>query len=604
MSTRVNHAIVEMLANAGLGYRAGISWMDWAIDAVHAAHALDPAGVTVPRMREEADDAETFASMALALLAAKAHTCADFGRWPDKGLRREAVGAILVGLSSRPLRMEMPQLTAQLNSLRSYLQVGDLPEEQQAERLLRCLLLVSLDVGLGYTDEEFWSGQQVQEQSVRNVVVSHLEAAKSVADVVALVEQLIPEHEPPAKPDDAPSGGSEPSDSCAGEGNSDSSQGGSQPEKEDGAAQQQSKSSRSSPSSDGDDDSEAQPGEKHGEMQVSDAEDQSACTAGSDGDEATSSPGGSDASAQSTEQPGQALPENGGAQPPGPQEEFCEIDIACAEPTGEQDDTESDLDGATAFFGELGTNDLCDTEPPKVEHSGACNSALEAKVLNALMVVLQNETLKGARSSCSGGRVNPSRLWRMQAIGDMKVFKTKPLKQGRSMAIQVLLDRSSSMEGERMKVAKEVAIATGAALSRMPGIKPALAVFPGYRESYATAVLPFGGNLRAARSSMQSLEASGGTPLGQALEAVRPGMLAQMADRRIAIVITDGKPSSRPVAEMALEEFKANGIEVCGIGIGVDIAGLIPWSVAISEVSHLPSALTKLFKDIVRTHFA
>lgn len=575
MSTRVNHAIVEMLATAGLGYRAGISWMDWQIDAVHAAHALEPAGVSVPRMREEADDAETFASMALALLAAKAHTCADFGRWPDRGLRREAVGAILVGLSARPLRMEMPQLVVQLNSLRSYLQVGDLPEEQEAERLLRCLLLVSLDVGLGSTDEEFWSDQQGHEQTLRNVVVSQLEAAKSVADVVALVEQLIPENEPPAKPDGAPTGGSDQSGSGAGAGNTDSSPDASPPEKEDGSAQQQSKVSGSTPSSDGD-----------------------------DGNQVTSSAGGSDASAQGAAQPGQAQPENGASQPTGPQEEIYEIGNSCAEPVDIQGDTESDLDGATAFFGELGTDDLCATEPPKVEHSGACNSALEAKVLNALMVVLQNETLKGARSSCSGGRVNPSRLWRMQAIGDMKVFKTKPLKQGRSMAIQVLLDRSSSMEGERMKVAKEVAMAMGAALSRMSGIKPALAVFPGYRESYATAVLPFGGNLRAARSSMQSCEASGGTPLGQALEAVRPAMLAQMADRRIAIVITDGKPSSRSVAEMALEEFKANGIEVCGIGIGVDIADLIPWSVMISEVSQLPSALTKLFKDIVRSQFA
>ena len=385
MSTRVNHAIVEMLATAGLGYRAGISWMDWQIDAVHAAHALEPAGVSVPRMREEADDAETFASMALALLAAKAHTCADFGCWPDRGLRREAVGAILVGLSARPLRMEMPQLVVQLNSLRSYLQVGDLPEEQEAERLLRCLLLVSLDVGLGSTEEEFWSGQQGHEQTLRNVVVSQLEAAKSVADVVALVEQLIPENEPPAKPDDAPSGGSDQAGSGAGAGNTDSNQDVSQPEKEDGAAQQQSRVSGSSPSSDGEDGSETQlgedgsetqPGDEQGDQPVSDAQSQSAGASGSDGDQATSSAGGSDASAQGAEQTVQAQPENGGSQPTGPQEEICEIGNSCAEPVDVQGDTESDLDGATAFFGELGTDDLCDTEPPKVEHSGACNSAL------------------------------------------------------------------------------------------------------------------------------------------------------------------------------------------------------------------------------------
>lgn len=60
----------------------------------------------------------------------------------------------------------------------------------------------------------------------------------------------------------------------------------------------------------------------------------------------------------------------------------------------------------------------------------------------------------------------------------------------------------------------------------------------------------------------------GGTPLADEMTSVATRLAAQRAERRVLLVICDGEPSERRRVTLSVEDARAVGLEVYGVGIG------------------------------------
>ncbi|MDW3293422.1 hypothetical protein NQ303_26520, partial [Escherichia coli] len=73
-------------------------------------------------------------------------------------------------------------------------------------------------------------------------------------------------------------------------------------------------------------------------------------------------------------------------------------------------------------------------------------------------------------------------------------------------------------------------------------------------------------------------------------------LLSAKATRRILLPITDGLPDSAEGVVDVVASCQRWGIEVMGVGIGLDISGVIPNSVCITEVADLPTQMFELLR--------
>lgn len=214
------------------------------------------------------------------------------------------------------------------------------------------------------------------------------------------------------------------------------------------------------------------------------------------------------------------------------------------------------------------------------------------KLLSTLMRLLKSQRHKPSRISEDGEVVEPELFWRVRRLGDMAVFNEEVRSEGTSVAVQILLDRSGSMQ-KIMHEAANCAMAMADALRRVSHCQSALAVFPGVSHS-SQMLLNWTERVQVARKGLARLSADGGTPLAEAVNAVLPGLMSRRVDRRILFVITDGQPSQRNIAMLALDKARAMGCEVMGVGIGTDISSLIHKSVQVSGVDDLSVAIETL----------
>ena len=184
-----------------------------------------------------------------------------------------------------------------------------------------------------------------------------------------------------------------------------------------------------------------------------------------------------------------------------------------------------------------------------------------------------------------GGRLDASRLWRAPLPG-ARIFRRHQEDVVTDTAVLLLLDRSSSMSGERIDVARHALYATALAMESIDGVSVAAAAFPG-----TDFVLRFGDRV-AGRHDRFAVSAAGGTPLADALWQLLPALLAREEPRKLLVVLSDGAPDDPDAAKLALGAAIRAGIEVLGLGIQTHaLASLIPNSGAISHVDELPGAL-------------
>lgn len=184
-------------------------------------------------------------------------------------------------------------------------------------------------------------------------------------------------------------------------------------------------------------------------------------------------------------------------------------------------------------------------------------------------------------------------------LGDARLFARKRLGREVNTAIVLLCDRSSSMGGRPIEIASDCILAAASGLSSIRGVALEAAVFPGCTADVEV-LTSFAESLRATATRYPAVEASGGTPLYEALMWGFERLLIRKEPRKILVCLTDGEPpeSTARACSEAIRAAMRGGLEIYGIGIDVpDIRKLFPVSQSISDLSELASVMFRFLKE-------
>jgi Mg-chelatase subunit ChlD len=200
-----------------------------------------------------------------------------------------------------------------------------------------------------------------------------------------------------------------------------------------------------------------------------------------------------------------------------------------------------------------------------------------------------------------GPRLMPKRLYRA-AVSDPRVFARKRERIAVHTAIHLLIDLSGSMGApvrladrtveRRGRIAQASALALALALDGINGVSVAVSAFPGVSgdDNVITTLVRHGERPRA-RAGAFTQTPRGGTPMAGALWFAAADLVARPESRRIALVLTDGKPDNYADTAEILRLCAASNLETVGVGIDVDVSTLFPTAIRVREVAELRTAL-------------
>lgn len=238
---------------------------------------------------------------------------------------------------------------------------------------------------------------------------------------------------------------------------------------------------------------------------------------------------------------------------------------------------------------------LADHEPVSGAVTNVRLTGVESRLVQVLLRELQNRRKRPLRTAHAGSRVDVGRFWRLAHMGDTRIYRAQDHVSGIDAAVTILLDRSGSMS-DILQTAAQVTLAFSVALQRIGNVSTSVAMFP-WVTDYTMCLQRFGESPRTAATRIEGLSADGGTPVGQAILAELPRLLAQRKTRRIMTVITDDGPDNPDLLHSAIKQASSQGVEILGVGIGCDIGRFYPLSTSIQDVGQLPSALESLFRN-------
>ena len=218
-----------------------------------------------------------------------------------------------------------------------------------------------------------------------------------------------------------------------------------------------------------------------------------------------------------------------------------------------------------------------------------------------LTTALESQTLSQCWEGYAGERLSNLGALRLP-MGDLNIFERETRRTNVDVAIQLLLDRSGSMqEEERIALAIDACTALGLALGQIDGVQIATAAFPAGEINCDRNVLVLNGfsesvSRRAGR--IAAVRADGAnTPLADAMLFGQYSLLSTKATRRILLPITDGEPDSRSAVAEVVASCARWGVEVMGVGIGLDISSQIPDSIRIDKVEELPQRMFEMMTN-------
>lgn len=185
------------------------------------------------------------------------------------------------------------------------------------------------------------------------------------------------------------------------------------------------------------------------------------------------------------------------------------------------------------------------------------------------------------------------------ALRDYRVYDVvKSQARKVDTAFMLMVDCSISMRGLSMQVARQSALALAVALEQIAGVQLAVSAFGGPFGT-VTRVKRFGEDLRRTAGRFNQLDAAGSTPMAEGLLVAHTDLLGIEAERRIAVIVTDGEPNDANATAQVTALGEKLGIEHLGIGIGAGAqpARFFKLSRNIQDVSELPSALIGMVQD-------
>ncbi len=135
-----------------------------------------------------------------------------------------------------------------------------------------------------------------------------------------------------------------------------------------------------------------------------------------------------------------------------------------------------------------------------------------------------------------------------------------------TIAIMLAIDKSGSMQGQKIELAKEAARATAEAL----GEEDRIGIVAFDQEAKLAVRLQRAGNRFRIASDISHLQASGGTHIYPALELSYQQLLAIPAKIKHVIVMTDGQ-APRQGIDTLIRQMRKSGITVSSVGVGSDV---------------------------------
>jgi cobalamin biosynthesis protein CobT len=181
------------------------------------------------------------------------------------------------------------------------------------------------------------------------------------------------------------------------------------------------------------------------------------------------------------------------------------------------------------------------------------------------------------------------------ALNDTRLFLHQEEKTEVNTAIMILVDRSGSMQHQKIEVASKTAYVVAEALDSIPGCFAAVAAFPVGNSDGVAPLVRFG---ERPCSSKFGMSAGGGTPLAQALYWAGVELLKREEPRKILLSVTDGEPDDLRTTKRAIRWLLEQGIEPMGLGICEEsVRTLFPTNGVVYSVEELPPALFGMLQE-------
>lgn len=212
---------------------------------------------------------------------------------------------------------------------------------------------------------------------------------------------------------------------------------------------------------------------------------------------------------------------------------------------------------------------LCDfTQNTQCDQSKA---KLLSVPLRRSLQKLMDESIREEVRISRRGKVCRRKLHKVP-LGDAKVFQKVTPGVKPSLAVHLLIDGSSSMCGWESEVANTASLALALACESL-SIDVGVSAFIGSCDDRQLQILKLNGSGRITSKMQQNwgIEPQGTTPLGEAMDLAAPLLMESAKDyeRKLLIVITDGKPDSVPAVEKAYQKAREKGVELFALGIGL-----------------------------------
>jgi Mg-chelatase subunit ChlD len=235
--------------------------------------------------------------------------------------------------------------------------------------------------------------------------------------------------------------------------------------------------------------------------------------------------------------------------------------------------------------------------------------AESGKLRASLQGLVQANRLSKPVTRRSGNRMDSSRMNRL-GWNDPKVFRRMESHKAPNTAVHILVDRSPSMSalvahegktiGRRIDLAWEATLSLAMALEGIQGVNLGITAFPGKdgEASSVYSVLPHGSSVRS-RVAAFGGDLDGSTPLAEAIWFAGCRLVQQREERKLLMVLTDGIPDDLDEALNILARCRSSGIEVTGIGLGIEVDRVFESNVSVQLIRELPMRLNEVCKRLL-----
>ncbi len=226
------------------------------------------------------------------------------------------------------------------------------------------------------------------------------------------------------------------------------------------------------------------------------------------------------------------------------------------------------------------------------------------------------------------GDLSPKTLHRLEMDqACLRIFRKRAAVQGKSTAVSIVLDASGSMTAQKMDVARDAmrvlldalhdlkipteafTFTTGDKLdvnkvAAEVGMLPheAFRRFTRFANLEIGLVKRFGDPVKVALKRLPSIQGTGLTPLGEAMEIGAARLIVRTESRKIMLVLTDGHAgcegsgsAAHTHAQHVSERISRAGIELIGVGIqDQSLCAIVADTIVVNEISELPAQLCRL----------